>query len=227
MSTTDSSPTPPDETRVPDNAPDAPDYVETVDVGKIHAAIKRERVEPVSGNEPAPLWLLVFVLVLAFWSGAYLMSYSGGFSGLVYDTNAAEKAAASGPVKAEDPVAMGERYFKQTCAVCHQATGLGMPGTYPPLAGSEYALGDERRVAAIVLHGVSGPITVHGQTFNNQMQAWGPTLNDKRIAYILTYVRQAWGNNAPAIKPETVAEVRKATASRNSAWTEAELKAFK
>jgi len=78
-----------------------------------------------------------------------------------------------------------------------------------------------------VLHGVQGPITVAGQQFNSQMQAWGTTLNDKKIAAILTYVRQAWGNKGGPVTPELVAEMRKATASKTTAWTEAELKAFK
>lgn len=246
MSTDYQQPTPPEEIHLPENAPSSPDYSEDVDVRRLHGAIAREKQEPVDGMEPVPLWLVAVIGLIIFWSGAYFMTYSGGFSGMYYDTvplggpnpfaafsgtkggtTAATGAAAGGAAKADDPVALGQRFFTQTCVSCHQATGLGQAGAYPPLAGSEYVNGDPKRLAAIVLHGVQGPITVAGSTFNSQMQAWGPTLNDKRIAYILTYVRQAWGNKGGAIAPELVAEMRKATASKTTAWTEAELKAFK
>ena len=56
-----------------------------------------------------------------------------------------------------------------TCTTCHQANGQGIPGTYPPLAGSHIATGTPERPIAIVLHGLSGPITVEGKTYNNLM----------------------------------------------------------
>lgn len=242
MSTEYQQPTPPEHSQLPENAPSSPDYSEDVDVRRMHSAISREKQEPVDGMEPVPLWLVAVIGLIVFWSGAYFMTYSGGFSGMYYDTvplggptpfaaagtkEAGAGGAAGGPAKADDPIALGKRFFTQTCVSCHQATGLGQAGAYPPLAGSEYVTGDERRLAAIVLHGVQGPITVNGQLFNSQMQAWGTTLNDKKIAAILTYIRQEWGNKAGPVTPELVAEVRKATASKTTAWTEAELKAFK
>lgn len=244
MSTDYQQPTPPEEPFMAENAPSAPDYSEDVDVRRLHAAIAREKQEPVDGMEPVPLWLVAIIGLIIFWAGAYFMTYSGGFSGMYYDTvplggptpfatkgdakaGTAAGGTTEGAPKSDDTLKLGQRFFTQTCVSCHQATGLGQPGAYPPLAGSEYVLGDEKRLAAIVLHGVQGPITVAGSQYNSQMQAWASTLNDKRIAAILTYIRQAWGNKAGPVTPELVAEVRKATASRTTAWTEAELKAYK
>lgn len=108
------------------------------------------------------------------------------------------------------------------CAACHQPTGAGIPGAFPPLAGSEVVQGAPERVIAIVLHGLQGPITVKGAAFNGVMAAWSQ-LSDAQIAAIITYERSSWGNTAPAVSADLVAAVRKATASRTSAWTMAEL----
>ena len=63
------------------------------------------------------------------------------------------------------------------------------------------------------MHGLEGPITVLGQTYNQQMPPV-PIKDDADIAAVMTYVRQAWGNDAPGVTPEMVSEVREATAGR-------------
>jgi mono/diheme cytochrome c family protein len=98
-----------------------------------------------------------------------------------------------------------------------------MPGQYPPLAGSDWALGPEDRVIRIVLNGLSGPITVKNTSFNGSMPAFGPLLRDEQIADVLTYVRSEWGNNAPAVSPEKVKEIRSAVSSRTAQWASEEL----
>ena len=115
------------------------------------------------------------------------------------------------------------RCSRNRCAACHQATGLGLPGAFPPLAGSEYVLGEEERVVRIVLRGLTGPVTVKGQTFNGAMPAWADQLSDAEIAAVLTYVRSSWGNSAEAITAEQVARERAATAGRTAPWTVGEL----
>jgi mono/diheme cytochrome c family protein len=94
---------------------------------------------------------------------------------------------------------------------------------YPPLAGSEWAQGDEERIIRIVLLGLNGPITVEGKEFNNVMAPLGAALKDDQIANALTYVRQEWGNKAAEVKPETVARIRAEIAGRTAPWTAAEL----
>jgi mono/diheme cytochrome c family protein len=127
------------------------------------------------------------------------------------------------PVVARAQAPDGRKVYSATCAACHQPTGQGASGTYPPLAGSEIVTGDEAKLIRVVLHGLTGEIEVQGETFNGAMPAWGPTLKDDDIAAVLTYVRSAWGNKAAPVSAATVAQIRAATASRKTPWTAAEL----
>ncbi len=111
-----------------------------------------------------------------------------------------------------------------TCTACHQATGLGLPGAFPPLAGSEWVIGKPEVPIAIVLHGMQGEMTVKGAKFNSLMMPWGTTFSDADVANVVTYIRSQWGNKAPAVTPAQVAAVRTATKARKTQWTMAEIK---
>src|SRR3954452_20026439 len=65
----------------------------------------------------------------------------------------------------------GKPLYMQTCIACHQPTGMGLPGAFPPLAGSEYTTGSPRRMVAMMLKGMTGPLAVKGMTYNNIMIA--------------------------------------------------------
>jgi mono/diheme cytochrome c family protein len=215
------------------------DYVEGADVTQVHAAVAREHPEPVharKGEETTatfPLWLLIVFGVAIFWAGGYLFLFSGAFRPDVFNEREwkvamffpEREAGAGGPGEeaTEDPVVLGQRFYMQNCLACHQGDGKGAPGQYPPLAGAEWVIGSEKRLAAIILNGLEGPITVAGSQYNNAMPAWGGNLNDKKIAYIMTYIRQAWGNSAPPVTPEQVAVAREEFAARGKTWTAAEL----
>lgn len=138
----------------------------------------------------------------------------------------ATKPAAGATAAAKEQLPDGKQVFSTTCAACHQATGEGVAGVYPPLAGSEWVT-DDAKVVRILLHGVTGPIEVAGETFNSMMPPWGATLKDADIAAVLTYVRSQWGNKGAAITAAKVASIRAATASRTTPWTAAELAAVK
>jgi len=140
---------------------------------------------------------------------------------------AAATGAATTAAAAKEQLPDGKQVFSTTCAACHQATGEGVPGVYPPLAGSEWVTGDEAKVVRILLHGVTGPIEVAGETFNSMMPPWGATLKDADIAAVLTYARSTWGNKGTPITAAKVAAIRAATASRTTPWTAAELAAVK
>lgn len=141
--------------------------------------------------------------------------------------SAAKPAAKPATAAAGEQLPDGKQVFSTTCAACHQATGEGVPGVYPPLAGSEWVNGDDAKVVRILLHGVTGPIEVAGETFNSMMPPWGATLKDGDIAAVLTYVRSQWGNKGAPISAAKVASIRAATASRTTPWTAAELAAVK
>lgn len=114
-----------------------------------------------------------------------------------------------------------------TCTTCHQLNGEGVAGAFPPLAKSGIVTGPPEIPIAIVLHGLSGPLTVDGKVYNGVMTPWGAMFDDVQVAAVLTYVRSQWGNAAPAVTAEQVAKVRQATASRTTMWTWAELQAMK
>ena len=132
----------------------------------------------------------------------------------------AAPAAATVQAAGPDGAALSAR-----CAACHQPTGLGLPGAYPPLAGSEIANGPAAIPIRIVLRGLIGPITVHGQQYNNVMPAYGTMveMSDAEVAAVLTYVRSQWGNTGGPVTAEQVAAERAATANHPGQWSAAEL----
>jgi mono/diheme cytochrome c family protein len=113
-----------------------------------------------------------------------------------------------------------------TCAACHQATGRGIPGAFPPLAGSEFATGAPEIPVRIVLLGLQGPLTVNGQRYNSVMPPHG-NLSDADIAATLTYVRSQWGNSASAVTAAQVTAARSALAGRSRPLTGAEVEAMR
>ena len=100
--------------------------------------------------------------------------------------------------------------FAGTCSVCHQSDGAGLPNVFPPLAKSDYLMADKERSIAVVLNGLSGPVTVNGSNYNSVMPPMSQ-LTDDEVANILTYVRNSWGNEGDAISKEDVAKVRAGT----------------
>ena len=117
----------------------------------------------------------------------------------------------------------GLAVYTRTCIACHGPEGKGVPLVFPPLDGSPLPVGDPSLPIRIVINGLQGPIEVGGKPFNNIMAPLG-NLSDQEIADVLTYVRQSWTNDAPAVTAETVREVRAKYAGRTTPWTAAELK---
>ena len=125
----------------------------------------------------------------------------------------------------------GKSVYMQTCFVCHQMTGMGLPGAFPPLAETDYTTGDPRRMIAMILKGVNPPLKVKDLTYVAPMPALPtvyPILNDdKNVADVINYVRNSFGNkDEKGVSPEFVKKVRDEFASRTAPWTEAELLKF-
>lgn len=120
----------------------------------------------------------------------------------------------------------GQAVYDALCLNCHQPGGKGLPGVYPPLEGSEWVGGDPETLIKIVLHGLTGPITVAGAEYGKTVPVPMPPmgLDDQQTADVLSYVRSSFGHKAPAVKPEQVKAVRAATAQRAGFWTPQELK---
>lgn len=112
------------------------------------------------------------------------------------------------------------------CGTCHQPDGKGLPASgFPPLTANNWVLGNQDRLIKLVLNGMHGPIEVQGKKYPGQvpMTAFGAMLNDEEIAAVVTYVRNSFGNKAPAITPEKVKEVRAATKSKTGFYSPEEL----
>lgn len=210
---------------------------EDLDVREVHGQLLREKSEPSEMLRAAPGWLKHGVYApLLIWGAFYFFNASGGFHWDEYNEGPRSTLAmvgteevveeSSSPPTRDAPVASlkeeGKKVYESVCFACHQATGLGLPGAFPPLDGSEWVSGNEKHLALIVLHGLSGPIEVKGQPWNSMMPPHGPTLDDRQIAAVLSYVRSAWGNRSSEVAIETVTEMR-AEFDGHAPWTAAEL----
>ena len=221
----------------PNEGQDRLDYRETSDVTEVHAAIAREHAEPSADVTPIPTWLSVVCAAALCWAGAYIGVFNGGFSGKVYNEYESSPSAffplpggamagGGGAVVELTLLQLGAKTYKETCINCHMPNGLGQPGAVPALAGSEWVDGaefNEKRLVGMVLKGVKGPVIVKGANFNSQMQAWEP-LGPKKIAAVLTYVRQEWGNKGGEITEAQVVAAKKEFANHSDQWTVEEIK---
>jgi mono/diheme cytochrome c family protein len=121
----------------------------------------------------------------------------------------------------------GQVIYEMACLPCHQPEGKGLPGVYPPLVGSDWVRGDSSRLIKILLHGLSGPVTVAGQSFGVRPDAIAmPSLGgltDDQIADVLTYVRNDYGERAGDVSADEVKKVRAANLNRETPWRVEEL----
>ena len=127
-------------------------------------------------------------------------------------------------------MARGEALYLSNCAACHQPTGAGLAGAFPPLADADYLKGSRKDVLATALFGRSGPITVNGQEYDGVMPSMG-YLSDQNLADVLTYVLASWGNSGAAVSVAEVAALRielgqqdRAAGERHTGTSEAEMR---
>jgi mono/diheme cytochrome c family protein len=207
--------------------PDEPPSDLEPDVERLHRPIAREPRDPLEGREPAPWWLWAVAVLAIFWGGWYLGRFGDSFGTATHVALARRDVTASGGAATAviDPVQAGRQIFAQRCQPCHQPDGKGLPGTFPPLVGSEWVTGPPETVVRILLNGLQGPVQVAGQTYNGAMPAWRDQLSNPEIAAAATYIRQWKPNSAPPVDSTLVAKIRSATAQRGRPWTAEELRA--
>lgn len=201
------------------------------DVERIHRAILREPRDPVEGHERPPWFFVASIIVALFWGGWYLGRFGGDFGLGTHVAYASRQSGIAGlaadqsATAATDPVAAGQTIYNQNCQSCHQGSGEGVAGAFPPVAGSDWVVGDETTLIRIVLHGMEGPVEVAGATYNGVMPAWQSVLEDEDVAAVATYIRQLGENDAGVVSTEQVSAVRAADEGRTRPWTAAELRA--
>jgi mono/diheme cytochrome c family protein len=172
----------------------------------------RENAEPSERANPVP-WLLGLVAAsLAVWGVSYFL-LAPDLAPSPAAAGAGAGAASAAPVAAD-----GAQVFASRCASCHQATGAGLPGVFPPLAGSEWVNGDAKTLARILLLGINGKIAVKGSTFSGTMPAFGTTLSDAEIAAVGSHIRSSFGNQSAPLTEDLVKAERTKLGSRSTAW---------
>ena len=115
------------------------------------------------------------------------------------DSAAAAEASSNKTWTMDESMEHGKTVYTTSCAACHQANGAGIPNVFPGLAGSPVAIGDVAKHIDVVVNGVSA----------TAMQAFGPQLNDADLAALITYERNAWGNNTgDLVQPADVKAAR-------------------
>ena len=193
-----------------------------------------ELPEPQAVIRNVPIWLIVLLAGLLYWADMYVMEHgadvagkTGPFPITVYDPfGSYSDLVKANPVTPEqEEHNKGQQVFNFVCVQCHQANGQGLPGQYPPLAGSEWVQAEgPANMVRIVLNGLSGPIDVKGQSFNNQMPPWKATLTDEQIAHVISFVRKEWGNSASRATVEEVKKIREQLKDRDDPFNAQELK---
>lgn len=173
-----------------------------------------ENADPHEQYNPVPRVVILVVLALLAWAVYYIVSAQ---------PNSAPRLGDQRPLAVLTPApasasADGKQLYANACVACHQATGKGLPGVFPPLADSEWVKGEPKVLAQLVLHGITGPITVKGQQYQGAMPAFAEQFSDAELAAVLSFIRHEWGNEVDAITPELVAQARTASADRSQPW---------
>ncbi len=185
---------------------------------------RRENDDPDERVRPLPWFLTMFLGAMAMWGAFYIYSTPSGEDSAYGDQRTVADLRPPVVVAGAAAKVDGKQIYGGKCAACHQANGLGVAGVFPPLAESEWVVGDEKVLVNILLHGVNGEMSVKGTLYKGAMPAWN-SMNDDELAAVMSYIRNDWGNKAGDILPATVAAQREATKTRTEPYNgDAELK---
>lgn len=192
---------------------------------EINAFSGGEPFDPVRAESsgPIPVWTWVLVVIVVSWAAWYALYAfavpSAYASTPTYEDNpvamaqqpmtqtSAAKTSGGGSAGGFDYAATGAQLYGQNCSACHGATGTGVPGAFPPLAGDPVVTAaDPAMHVKVVLHGLS-KVPIKGTSYASQMPSFSQ-LSDADIAAIIDHERTSWGNSAPIITPDVVKRAR-------------------
>jgi mono/diheme cytochrome c family protein len=164
--------------------------------------------EPKRAETPAPIptWAWVLFLLVAAWGMWYVATELSAYQEQTVGPAPAASQAAGAPGTPSQPswAVLGEQVYGNKCAACHQLTGQGLPGVFPPLKGSAVVTAtDPTEHIRAVLRGLSGK-SIGGVTYPSPMPAFADQLTNEEVAAVLSHERTSWGNQAPPVKPEDV-----------------------
>lgn len=165
-------------------------------------------------SQNVPVWLIVVLFMLLYWGAVYFDEHGGWFEPKVYAPYASADEVKTFQV-AGGPSIMDQGFavYGKTCIACHQPNGMGTPGSFPPLVGSDWVNEKEPgRIIRLVLQGFTGPgLVVNGKPFSTSgTMITMNYLSDDDIAAVVTYVRgnTEWGNHASPVTPDQVRAIR-------------------
>lgn len=192
-----------------------------------HDRLENEKNDPTEGNSLKYINVpLVLISLFLGFGVSYLAlrtpntSFSPGDSRTSPDKQSAQDWGGA-KQDGDDFVSVmekGKQIFTTTCQACHQASGAGIPGAFPPLAQSDWVNGSPKRMVAIVLHGLQDEINVNNQKFQGVMPPFKDQLSAQDIAAVATYVRNSFGNKSAQVSTEIVNQVKEETKSRSAPW---------
>ncbi|MGH8507515.1 MAG: c-type cytochrome [Gammaproteobacteria bacterium] len=165
--------------------------------------------EPMRIETPAPIptWAWLVVLATFAWGmwylGIELHARNAEIATAEIATSGNERVAAAASWKV-----LGEQVYGNYCASCHQASGEGLAGVFPPLKSAAVVLAeDPAEHGRIVVQGLTGKV-IDGVTYSSPMPSFAEQLSDEAIAAVVNHERTSWGNAAPLITAEQVAALR-------------------
>lgn len=183
----------------------------------------REKSEPQEQGMPVPMVVLLVIGALFMWGMYYIFS-----SDLRNPAHIGDNRIAADFRVDESATVDGAQLYTVHCIACHQASGAGVPGVFPPVAGSEWVTGKPEVLAQIILHGITGELTVLGNTYNGAMPHFHDKFNDAELAALMNHLRTSFDNDAETVDEAFVQAQREATADRDTPWNgDAELEALK
>ena len=190
------------------------------DMVEVHSELNREKHPPTKGFLIAPLIFVFMFGCLIFVCSIQLAHSTNGFQ-IHPPQEIVELSHEELEIqRLERKFESGKKIFSVRCASCHQSNGLGIATQYPPLAGSEWVSADPDLIIKVILKGLKGEILVKGEKYGTSaaVNMAAVPINDREIANVSTYVRQAWGNDYSEVKEDQVARVREESSSQQEQW---------
>jgi mono/diheme cytochrome c family protein len=190
----------------------------------VNAFSATEPFDPVRAESsgPIPVWTFVMMALIAAWAGWYGLTEFQQPAAFAQSGPADPVAAAYAPMLPSkgahasgngttagfDYAASGATLYTANCAACHGATGAGVPGAFPALAGDPVVTAaDPKAQIGVILRGLHGA-AIKGAAYASQMPPFAQ-LSDGDIAAIIDHERTSWGNAAPTVNPDDVKRLRK------------------
>ena len=182
-----------------------------------YGASRGDEFEPLRMETPAPVptWAWVLVMGIVAWGAGYITLETHAKK--IQDRAAVGAAITLTPVAISenqtddssfDWAILGEQVYGNNCASCHQGSGAGLPGVFPPLASNAVVLAeDPAEHIKTIINGLTGKV-IDGVAYASPMPAFGSILSNEEIAAVVNHERTQWNNNAPTVTLDDVAAQR-------------------